>query len=213
VKTLALIARKPGTSREAFRAHYEEVHAPLALGLMSGLVGYARHHVREELWGKAPCDVVTSFRYRDAAALRGVIARLASPEGEAVRRDELDFMDKPRNRFFAVRETGERGARDRSACLQCLVLWKRAAGRDTRETAAGLAEAALHDAVRGLRWSLQHEALATFGEPPWDAVIQLHAEADGGLSQWCVARERAGSRVVVVRVAEHETPLPAGGLC
>jgi hypothetical protein len=44
-------------------------------------------------------------------------------------------------------------------------------------------------------------------------VIQLHAEADGGLSQWCVARERAGSRVVVVRVAEHETPLPAGGLC
>jgi len=31
VKTIALIKRKPGLSREEFIRHYEEVHAPLAL--------------------------------------------------------------------------------------------------------------------------------------------------------------------------------------
>jgi hypothetical protein len=209
VKTLALIARKPGTTRDAFRAHYEEVHAPLGLTVMSGLVRYVRHHVCEELHGAGGFDVVTSFTYRDATSLHDVFARLATAAGEAVRRDELTFMDKPRNRFFAVREAAERGARDRSAPLQCIALWRRAPGQGA-EAFAARALPALHAAVRGLRWSLHNEALATFGEPPWDAVAQLHAAADAGLAAWCAEREREGARVVLVRVTEHETTLPAG---
>jgi len=215
VKTLALIVRKPGATRDAFRAHYEAVHAPLGLSVMSGLVRYVRHHVREELHGTVGFDVVTSFTYRDAAALRAVIARLASPAGDAVLRDELDFMDEPRNRFFAVREASERGARDRSAAPQCIALVKRAAGHGADAFAADFAARALpalHDAVRELRWSLHQEALATFGEPPYDSVVQLHARADAGLAGWCTELERAGARVALVRVSEHETPLPAGGV-
>jgi len=215
VKTLALIVRKPGTTRDAFFSHYERVHAPLGLSVMSGLVRYVRHHVREELHGAAGFDVVTSFTYRDAAALRAVIARLATPAGDAVLRDELDFMDKPRNRFFAVREVSERGAPDRGAALQCIALVKRAQGQGVDAFAAELAAhglPALYDAVRELRWSLQHEALATFGEPPVDAAVQIHASADAGLAAWCSAREREGARVTLVRVSEHETPLPAGGV-
>jgi EthD domain len=215
VKTLALIARKPGLAREEFRAHYEQVHAPLGLTVMRGLVRYVRHHVREELYGAAGFDAATSFAYRDAAALEGVIARLASPAGDAVRRDELTFMDKPRNRFFAVREAAETGARDRSAALQCIALVKRAAEQGADDFAAAFASralSALGDATRGLRWCLQHEALATFGEPPYDAAVQLHADADAGLAAWCAAREREGARAVLVRVSEHETPLPPGGV-
>jgi hypothetical protein len=70
---------------------------------------------------------------------------------------------------------------------------------------------ALHDAVRGLRWSLHHEALATFGEPPYDAAVQIHARSGDGLGAWCAAREREGALVAVVRVSEHETPLPLQG--
>jgi uncharacterized protein (TIGR02118 family) len=215
VKTLALIVRKPGTTREAFRAHYEQVHVPLGLTVMSGLVGYVRHHVSEALYGAPGFDVVTSFTYRDAAALQGVIARLASPMGDAVLRDELTFMDKPRNRFFAVREVRERGARDRGADLQCIALVKRAKGQSADAFAAELAAhglPSLHDAVRELRWSLLNEALTTFGEPPVDAAVQLHAAADSGLAAWCAAREREGAQITLVRVSEHEAPLPAGGV-
>jgi hypothetical protein len=215
MKTLALLARKPGITREAFRAHYEQVHAPLGLGVLTGLRRYVRHHVREELHGVAGFDVVTSFAYRDEAALRTVIARLAAPGGDAVLRDELTFMDKPRNRFFAVREVAERGAPDRAAELQGIALVKRAPAQDARAFAADFAARALpalYDAVRELRWSLHHDALATFGEPPYDAALQLHARADAGLAAWCREYEDEGARVVLVRVSEHETSLPAGGL-
>jgi hypothetical protein len=215
VKTLALIVRKPGTTRAAFRAHYEAVHAPLGLSVMSGLLRYVRHHVREELHAAAGFDVVTSFTYRDEAALQRVLARLASPAGDAVLRDELSFMDKPRNRFFAVSEAAATGAPDRAAALQCIALVRRAAGQSAQEFAVEFAARglpALRDAVRELRWSLHHEALATFGEAAYDAAVQLHARADAGLSAWCAARERQGARVALVRVSEHETPMPAGGI-
>ncbi len=215
MKTLALIVRKPGTTRDAFRAHYEGVHAPLGLGVMSGLVRYVRHHVRDALHGEVAFDVATRFAYRDAAALEAVIARLATPAGAAVRADELTFMDKPRNRFFAVRDAAERGARDRAAPLQALALVKRADGQGAGDFAADFAARALpalRDATSGLRWCLHHEALATFGEPPWDAVVQLHAASAPALAAWCAARESEGARVAVARVTEHETPLPADGL-
>jgi uncharacterized protein (TIGR02118 family) len=215
VKTLALIARKPGLSREAFRAHYETTHAPLALPLMSGLLRYVRHHLTEELHGAASFDVATAFSYRDAEAMRAVVGRLATPAGDAVLRDELRFMDKPRNRFFAVREVAETGARDAAAPLALLVLAKRAAAQSAEAFSYDLAARALpelRDAVHNPRWSLQHEALATFGEPPWDAVSQLHADAIGSLAAWCAARESEGTRVLALRVAEYETPLPRGGV-
>jgi uncharacterized protein (TIGR02118 family) len=215
VKTLALIVRKPGTTRAEFREHYERLHAPLALGVMGGLVRYVRHHVEEELYGAGGFDVATCFTYRDEAALRCVIARLATPAGDAVRRDELRFMDKPRNRFFAVRALAEHGTRAPASGLQALALVRRAVGQGAADFAAGFsarALPALRDAVRGLRWVLHDEALPTFGEPPWDAAIQLHATGDVALAAWCAERERAGERAVAVRVSDWETALPVGGV-
>jgi uncharacterized protein (TIGR02118 family) len=215
VKTLALIVRKPGLTRDAFRMHYEEVHAPLALPLMSGLVRYVRHHVLEELHGAASFDVATSFAYRDALALQEVIARLASPVGDAVLRDELTFMDKPRNRFFEVRERSELGMRETPAALRCIVFLKCPAEQSAGEFAAELTSRALPemlDALHGLHWCSHHDALASFGAPAWDAVIQLHADADAGLSSWAARAERASTRVTVVRVSEHETALVAAGV-
>ena len=217
MKTLALIVRKPGISREAFRAHYEQVHAPLALPLMSGLVRYVRHYVRDELHGSAGFDAMTAFTYRDEAALRSVIARLAAPAGDALLRDELSFMHKPQNRFFAAREVAESGARDPAARPKwaCIALAKRAPGESEAAFAADFAARALPElraAVRGLRWSLHHEALTAFGEPPFDVVTQLHADADAGVARWAAELERAGARVTLVSVEEGETPIASGGV-
>ncbi len=215
MKTLALIVRKPGLTRDAFRTHYEEQHAPLALPLMSGLVHYARHHVLEELYGAVGFDVATSFAYRDALALQEVIARLAGPAGDTVLRDELTFMDKPRNRFFEVRERSQLGMRETPAALHCIAFLKRPAEQGAGEFAAELASRGLpelRDALRGLHWYSHHDALASFGAPAWDAVIQLHADVDAGLASWAARAERASARVTIVRVSEHETALVAGGV-
>ncbi len=216
MKTLALIGRRPGVSRDEFRAHYEAVHAPLAVPVMSGLQRYVRHHVREELFGAASFDVVTTFTYRDEAAFRGVVGRLASPDGDLVLRDELSFMDKPRNRFFAVREASEEGARSPDAPLRAIALVRRPPGSDVPGFAAEFAARslpALRDAVRGPRWILHHEALPVLGSTPaFDLATQLHAEGDAGLAAWGWTLLHQGARAVIVEVSEHETQLPPGGV-
>jgi uncharacterized protein (TIGR02118 family) len=215
MKTIALLVRRPGMSRPAFLAHYETVHAPLALSVMSGLQRYVRHHVVEELYGVPGFDVVSTFQYRDVAAMQAVVARLASPAGDPILRDELRFMDKSRNRFFPMRELAEQGAPDRSAALQLVALVRRGERESAAEFAAAFAAHALpelRDAVRGLRWLLHHEAIPGAATEAYDAAVQVHAAADAALVAWSEKRERDGSRVVLVRVEEHETPLPPGGL-
>lgn len=215
MKTIALLVRHPALTRAAFRSHYESVHAPLALSVMSGLQRYVRHHVTEDVHGAPGFDVVSTFQYRDLAAMQGVVTRLASPAGDTILRDELKFMDKARNRFFPVREASEIGARDRGAPLQLVAFVRRheqqAAGDFAADFAArGLLD--LRDAVSGLRWLLHHESIPGAATELYDAAVQIHAAAGAGLPDWCAAREHEGNRVVVVRVEEHETPLPAGGL-
>ena len=118
MKTLALIARRRDISRDEFRDHYEQVHAPLAVRtLLEGTTRYVRNHLREELHGRAAFDVVTAFWYRDTAAAIAVMRRTETPVGEPVREDELTFMDKPANTFFAVAEHAVLGAEDPRAAL------------------------------------------------------------------------------------------------
>jgi uncharacterized protein (TIGR02118 family) len=215
VKTLALLVRRPALTRAAFREHYERVHAPLALSVMSGLQRYVRHHVTEELHGVGGFDVVSTFEYRDVAAMQGVVARLASPAGDAILRDELLFMDKSRNRFFPVREASERGARERSAPLQAIALLRRQERQSPADFASEFAARGLNDladAVTDLRWLMHHEAIPGAATELYDVAVQLHAGAAKGLLAWCAERDRECSRVVLVRVEECETQLPPGGV-
>lgn len=213
MKTLALIARRPDRSRVEFRDHYEQVHAPLAMRtLLEGTTRYVRHHLTKTLFGRPVFDVVTAFWYRDAAAAAEIMRRTEAPAGEAIRRDELTFMDKPANTFFAVSERVVRGAEDRGAALAAIALVRRPAG----EEAAHFVESyerdqvpRLLDATRAPVWCLQNRALR-FGpdEPAFDAVTQLHAAADVGLAQWAKELAATGAGVVVVTVSEHESKLP-----
>ncbi|MBW2232468.1 MAG: EthD domain-containing protein [Deltaproteobacteria bacterium] len=104
IRTLALLVRRPDIDRETFRRHYESVHTPLALQSLVGLRRYVRNHVVEVLDGPdPPFDVLTEFAYADHSSVEQTMAMLASSEaGERIRRDELEFMDKPRNAFFEV---------------------------------------------------------------------------------------------------------------
>ena len=66
VKAIALIKRKPGLSREEFVKHYEEVHAPLILGLLTTIKRYARNHIIVPAGAEEPeFDCVTELWYDD----------------------------------------------------------------------------------------------------------------------------------------------------
>lgn len=105
IKTIALIVRAPESKRSDFARHYEETHVPLALEHIHAWRGYARNHIAaSEAAGSESFDCLSSFWYKDQAALQSVIDLMESAAGEPIRRDEDSFMDKSRNIFFAVVE-------------------------------------------------------------------------------------------------------------
>jgi len=213
MKTLALIVRRPDLTRAEFRDHYEDVHAPLAVRtLLEGTTRYVRNHLREELFGEPAFDVVSAFWYRDAEAAVGVMRRTETPAGDAIRADELTFMNKPANTFFVVTEQLVQGDEQADAALAAIALVRRPAGAD----AAGFASAyektelpRLLDAVRAPTWCLQNRALRTGGgEPAFDVVTQVHGAARGALETWAKELAATGAGVVAVTVTEHPSALP-----
>jgi len=216
MKTLALIARRRDIDRAEFREHYEEIHAPLAVRtLLEGTTRYVRHHLREELFGRPAFDVVTAFWYRDANAALEIMRRTETPAGEAIRRDELTFMDKPANTFFAVTEHAVRGAENRAAGFAAIALVRRSPVQDAAHFIASYEKdqvPALLDAVRSPAWCLENRALR-FGadDPAFDAVTQLHAAGDASLAKWAQSLAATGASVVLATVSEHESALPGNG--
>ena len=114
-KVIALLARKPGMSREAFIRHYETTHAPLGRKLFPQMVGYRRNYV--DLTGAiiaagagAPdFDVVTEIWFSDRASYEAMLASHASDPavGSLIDQDEENFLDRSKTRFFIVEEHGE----------------------------------------------------------------------------------------------------------
>lgn len=86
-KNVSAIVRRPDLTREQFRDHYEQSHAPLAERIFP-FSRYVRNHVLSP--GKCGFDVLSEFWFADPAA---IAAALEGPHGAAVRRDELQFMD------------------------------------------------------------------------------------------------------------------------
>ena len=212
MKTLALIVRRPDHTRQAFRDHYEQIHAPLAMEtVMEGTIRYVRHHVRDEIHGVPAFDVVTAFQYRDAAGAAALLKRLETEAGRRIQADEATFMDRDKNGFFAVEEVPVRGAEDRERGL-CAIALVRAPAEQAREDFVRRYEAedvpALLDATAEPVWCLQNRALAIGPPPAFDAVTQLHARADAGLGAWAKGLRERDADVVVIGVEECETETP-----
>lgn len=215
MRVLAFLKRRPEVGRDAFRAHYEEVHVPTALPVVGPSVRhYVRHHLREELHGRAGFDCLTALEYQDAAAMQALLARLAGAEGEAIRRDELTFMDKPENRWVVVEPApGESGPVPADDAPQLLVCVRAPAAADASEFRAAFAGEPLRrlcealGAGRRFRAQLAREASAT--APLFDAVVQVGGTEAGGLAGWVRGLEATGAAVLAARVSVHATPLGA----
>jgi uncharacterized protein (TIGR02118 family) len=212
IKTLALIKRRPDLDRAAFRAHYEDVHVPLALPFLTGLIRYVRHHVVANRYGTSDFDVLTCFGFSDKAATDRVFALLEAEEGKAIREDERRFMDKDANRFFAVSERvlvdGEEGGRH----LFVLVARPSTLSRHDASQALGLTHwPRLLAEIGDLEFALLRDGFPVQGgELPYDAVLQIGCRGVAGLERWSSGLEAEGYRVAAVETQRFETAHPAG---
>ena len=100
VKLIAFLNRRPDLDPAAFGAYWREKHGPLA-AKVPGIARYVQCHVAPGIYraGREPIyDGVPISWFADAEALR---ASGSTPEYEAVRRDEANFL-APRPLPFVI---------------------------------------------------------------------------------------------------------------
>lgn len=121
IRIFALLARRADLSREAFHAHYESHHVPMARALIPEYRHYVRNHVLES-YGESEIgfDTLSEFGYSDLESFQIVAARMAAEAGAALRADELTFMDKSRNLFFRAHPLSASGNVDGLALPETL---------------------------------------------------------------------------------------------
>ncbi len=100
MKSMALMSRKAGLSRAAFRAYYEEQHAPLACTYFP-FRKYVRNHVVASEPPEVDFDVIGEF-YMDS--LEVAAEAYSGPVAKIMVADEANFMNSAMTRPVAVEE-------------------------------------------------------------------------------------------------------------
>ena len=105
VKTIALIKRKAGISKEEFVKHYEEVHAPLALKHLPMIKKYIRNHIFENPGSEGlGFDCITELWLDSNADVKKLLEFVQSDAGKVIRDDEDKFLDRENTKFIMVEE-------------------------------------------------------------------------------------------------------------
>ena len=108
IKSMTLIKRKPGLSREEFVRHYEEVHAPLALKHFPTFKRYVRNYIITPPGVEGPdFDCITEIWFDNtegAKAVTDALGEYKTEIGQVFRDDEEKFMDRSSRVSFLVEE-------------------------------------------------------------------------------------------------------------
>lgn len=122
VKNIAMMRRKPGTTREEFRRYYEERHVPLAMKIIgSHLVDYRRNYNMNEYvaedysrFGESAApdrrpnqsfgefDAMSEYWYN--ADTMAEVIKTVEQQRAIIVADEDAFMDRSSLRIFSVEE-------------------------------------------------------------------------------------------------------------
>jgi uncharacterized protein (TIGR02118 family) len=104
IKTIGLLTRKPGWTRERFVRHWVDVHAPLAHAV-PGLRRYVQNHIKGERRRadieETPVEIdgIAELWFDDQAALE---AAARSPEMQALHADGALFIGRIKS--FVIEE-------------------------------------------------------------------------------------------------------------
>lgn len=101
LKFMVVLYRRPDLTREQFRGHLEQVHAPLAKNL-PGLKHYKQNHVVPDPKRKlAGWDAIVELYFDNREAMESA---WAGPQGEASDADLPAFADLTRTTWSVVEE-------------------------------------------------------------------------------------------------------------
>ncbi|HEX6311823.1 MAG TPA: EthD family reductase [Acidimicrobiia bacterium] len=183
-KVIFVFGRKDGLTREEFRRHYLELHAPLALRSMRGLHRYVVNLPDPDSGAETPFDAVTELTVDSAAGLFDPAAAFVNEDAaSAVLADHASFLGE----MHAYR-VDERVVKDydrtwpdgeRSPGVKFVSLMRRAAGLSPDEFDAYWRDRHTPIALEhhGGMWkyvqNVVREAL-TPGAPPLDGVVEMH---------------------------------------
>jgi uncharacterized protein (TIGR02118 family) len=109
-KTIVLLTRKPGTSFEQFKQHYETVHAPGAIERIPALAraDYRRNFIESASVEGSPLpdfDVITEITFADDADHAEFQRSLSDPAVQAwIAEDEARFSNRALTRSYTVTE-------------------------------------------------------------------------------------------------------------
>ena len=139
MKTVGLMPRRPDISRIAFRDHYENRHAPLALGKFP-FEKYVRNHIVASHPDPIGFDCLSEFWVGDVTEIHRI---MAGPIGDIMREDELRFTDQRKIGPAVAEETHVAGSArtidDGITHKEILLI----------RSAAGIAQAAFVERVTG----------------------------------------------------------------
>lgn len=124
VKVLWLLKRKPGTTPEQFRAHYERFHAAIGRKYLGDLLLSYKRNYQLEAWGGTSSDpagfhrrpfdydCITELEVADEAAYEAMGTAFADPAASAeLLDDELKFLDREATVMLRVDEVVDHGIR------------------------------------------------------------------------------------------------------
>lgn len=118
IKWMALLKRRDGMERAAFRDYYETRHAPLIGSIGPEILVYRRNYVDPAgafTFGGASIDfdVVTELHFADRQSSDRFIARCAEPDvARRIAEDEENLFDRAATRMMVVQPSDEPGGTD-----------------------------------------------------------------------------------------------------
>ena len=189
IKLLSVKTRLPGTTREAFRRHYEERHVPLGLGFIDRFRWrkYIRNHVVAVHAGQVDFDCLTEFWFAGPEDQESTRVFAASPEFRVLDQDDERFLDVTRRLSFPLEErlvVGTRPAHDAVGTRRFAAIFScpdpTGVGAFARSISAEVKRIASKQSLAGARLSL--DLRATSGPRPSElAAIVSTWSAPGAL--------------------------------
>ncbi len=134
IKLLSVKTRREGSTRDAFRRHYEERHVPLGLGFIDRFRWrkYQRNHVVAVHAGHVDFDCLTEFWFASREDQESTRVFAASPEFRVLDQDDERFLDVTRRFSCELEErilAGARPAHDAAGTRRISAIFSRTESR------------------------------------------------------------------------------------